>query len=774
MPDKAKKKIDKKGKKEPLVVHEYYTDCTKPDMLYGALVRGPVSSGTIVGISVPALPEGYAFFTARDIPGKNAMRTLASDTPVFCTERVSYFGEPVGIIVGPDEEAVYELTSKIEIEFDSATVESALRSVAKGYALPAVTLPKEKSESKKLLKIARAMHIDDPADTSVALTQTGSDASEKTEETVTERTAKTSEGESEALVEERTVQISEIVAERTVKTGCFLSEDKAKALFKNADYIVSGTWVQNTVQPSWPETNGAFCFMENGTLTVFAPTQWPLYLKSALSASLKIAEDRIVIKGTNTSGHDANGMWRNATLVIQASLASYLTGKPVKLSLSREEHKTFMKPGVSASVTCESAVSKEGDISATKISIEADVGYCNPFAQEIVDRLAIASCGAYDIPNISISAKARTSPSSPTSVFADIIDAQAFFAIENHVQQIAERLNMLPPELRIKNMRSSSKESSMPFTFRTGKADGVIAHAVKMSDYNRKYAAFKIDAAEKSDSPDTFFALPIRGIGMACAFGGSGYLNNELVTEKQKVSVTLEEDGTVTIHSPVPSAAISDIWTKLVSSLLKVPSSAVSISPEEQGGSDLPTPSSIYGSLSITTQLLHQCCTELEKKKAAKASLPITAKKGLPPAIKKLWNKENFSGIPFYTASFGCAVVEIELDPYTYKEHIKGIWITIDCGQVLELHAAENTIRIAIQQELAQLVKGESILCDGVHISFVQSDSPPSQIGNLVHSIIPAAFSAALSQALGFCIRELPYNAETMHPKTQNLSGENA
>ena len=188
----------------------------------------------------------------------------------------------------------------------------------------------------------------------------------------------------------------------------------------------------------------------------------------------------------------------------------------------------------------------------------------------------------------------------------------------------------------------------------------------------------------------------------------------------------------------------------------------------------MPTPSSIYGSLSITTQLLHQCCWELEKKKAAKQTLPITVKKGLPPAIKKLWNKENFSGIPFYTASFGCAVVEIELDPYTYKERIKGIWITIDCGQVLELRAAENTIRIAIQQELAQLVKGETILCDGVHISFVQSDSPPSQIGNLVHSIIPAAFSAALSQALGFCIRELPYNAETMHPKTQNLSGENA
>ena len=145
MPEKAKKKSDKKGKREPLLVYEYYTDCIKADMLYGALVRGPVSSGTIVGISVPELPEGYAFFTARDIPGKNAMRTLASDTPVFCTERVSYFGEPVGIIVGPDEETVYELTSKIEIAFDSATVESALRSVAKGYALPAVTLPKEKS-----------------------------------------------------------------------------------------------------------------------------------------------------------------------------------------------------------------------------------------------------------------------------------------------------------------------------------------------------------------------------------------------------------------------------------------------------------------------------------------------------------------------------------------------------------------------------------------------------------------------------------------------------
>ncbi|HAH60807.1 MAG TPA: hypothetical protein DCL73_01770 [Treponema sp.] len=743
MPKSTGKKVrSQKNIRIPLQVHDYYTDCSRAGMLYAALIRSPAASGTITNISIPQMPDGYFLYTARDIPGDNIVHTLNSDTPVFCADCVSYFGEPIGIIVGPDESEVYELTSEIEVTFDSSTLESALESVAKKYTRPVIRIPDsgQKPDSKRISEITRALN------SGTALNPQASPLPVK------------------PLFPSAAEKSSAITAQRIVKTGIF-SEDRQNAsddVFKSADFDIAETWIQDTEQPSWAETNGAFCFMENGIINIFTPTQWPNYLRKAVSHSLNIAEDKISIRETNSSGHTANGIWRNATLAIQTAVAAYLTGKPVKLTLSREEHQKYMKSGVPGKVHCRTAVMKDGSITAMQVDIVTDVGACNPFAQEILDRLVIAACNIYNVPNICITAKAVTSANPPTSIFPETTDSQSFFAVENHLQLIAAETNILPLDIRLKNICQDPKDIKMPFAFRTGKVENVFLNVITMSDFNRKYTTFRIDAKQHRGSEDTFFALPLRGIGLACAFDGSGYFGNDTFSGNQKIAVTLETDNTVTIHSLVPSPAVSEIWIKTVSTILKIPSSSVTITPDMELNDAIPIPDNIYSNISIMTQLLNNCCLEIEKKKAD-AVLPLTVKKGLTPSMKKLWNKSDFRGIPFHTTSFGAAVVETELDPYTFQEQIKGIWIVIDCGRILSTRAAENTIRLSVQQELRQLVADETIICDSIHISFVQSEANPGQIGELVHCIVPAAFSSALSQALGFRIRKLPCTAETIY-----------
>lgn len=746
MPEKnRKKKARSKNIRAPIQVHDYYTDCSRAGMLYASLIRSPAASGIITNISVPQMPDGYFLFTARDIPGDNVVHTLNTDTPVFCADSVSYFGEPIGIIAGPDESKVYDLTSEIEVTFDSSTQESALESVAKEDAQPAIRIPDagENADSKQIAEIAKAMNLDSsPAPLfpdGPALLQPAGDSS------------------------------TTATAERIVKTGIFSGsgQDSPDAFFKTADFDIEGTWIQDTEQPSWAETNGAFCFMESGVLNIFTPTQWPNYLRKAVSLCLKITDDKISIRETNSSGHNANGIWRNATLAIQTAVAAYLTGKPVKLTLSREEHQKYMKSGVPAKIRYRTAVMKDGSITALQADILIDVGSCNPFAQEILDRLVIAACSIYNVPNICISAKAVTSTNPPTSIFPEMIDSQSFFAVENQLQLIAEKTNILPLDIRLKNICKDQKDTKMPFTFRTGNVEDVLLNVITMSDFNRKYTTFRIDAKQHRSSEDTFFALPLRGIGLACAFDGSGYFGNDIFSSSQKISVTLEQNNTITIHSLVPSPAISEIWIKTVTSILKLPPSSVTITPDMELNDAVPIPDNIYSNISIMTLLLNHCCLEIEKKRSA-ATLPLTVKKGLTSSMKKLWNKNDFSGVPFHTTSFGAAVVETELDPYTFKERIKGIWIVIDCGQILSTRAAENTIRLSVQQELQQLVTDETIICDSVRISFVQSSANPGQIGELVHGIIPAAFSSALSQAFGSRIHKLPCTAETIYSQGGN------
>ena len=101
-------------------------------------------------------------------------------------------------------------------------------------------------------------------------------------------------------------------------------------------------------------------------------------------------------------------------------------------------------------------------------------------------------------------------------------------------------------------------------------------------------------------------------------------------------------------------------------------------------------------------------------------------------------------------------VVEVELDTYTYSEKIKGIWIAIDCGELFDEAAAQKSIKLEIQQELATLVKGKMVTCDQIKIQFIKSSHKSGQIGGLVHNSLPAAFSSALSLALTTQLTALP------------------
>ena len=122
----------------------------------------------------------------------------------------------------------------------------------------------------------------------------------------------------------------------------------------------------------------------------------------------------------------------------------------------------------------------------------------------------------------------------------------------------------------------------------------------------------------------------------------------------------------------------------------------------------------------------------------------------------KNWDKEAFKGTPFGPASFATAVVEVELDTYTYNERIKGIWLVIDCGELFDKAAALKAIRLEIQQQLEMLVRGKSIPCENISISFIQSKNKAGQIGELVRNTLPAAFSSALSLALATQLTRLP------------------
>ncbi len=726
----AAKKSEEKKLVRSLEASGFYSDAEKEGCLYAALVRSPAPSGKIKSITAPDLPEGYVLYTSKDLPGSKSITANKSLIKFFCYGNVSYSGEPVGIIFGPDEGMVHQLLDTVSINFDVENLESALNNV--------INNQEEASNMKEFIEQINEMPSLD---------------------TVIDK----------SHVEENT---SVVVAEREIKYGLYKRASLAQAdtkLFEKADFTSTDTWKERLLTPKWQETEGAFAYTEGEKIHVFAPTRWTGFTQKAVATALNIDEALVYIHKTKSPGIYPSGLARTTQLAVQVAAASWLSKKPVKLILSQYEQENFMVPGVITDITYRSALNKEGRLIALKINIDIDIGCSNPFAQEITDRIAIAATNYYKPENLYIHAQAHTSKNPPTSISMQIIESQAFFAIENEIQKLSNLSKIFPDELRLINTESPK---AFPFNIPTGEVQAVIQTALKNSDFNRKYASFHmeaIDRAEKDSKP--FFALPLRGIGLATAYIPSGYYGQTSFSNDAKLEVTLNADEKLQIHAIKPSDVIQDIWKTTAAEIIQIPKQNIQINSDFPYDQIPEQPEDSYCSISIMNELVKKCCNDIQKKRFHQP-LPLTAKRSAVMSSKTKFDKEKFSGTPYHTTSFITTVVEVELDTYTYNEKIKGIWVTVDCGELFDEAAALRTIKLEIQQELTMLVKGKTVLCDAINISFIQSSNRSGQVGGLIHNTLPAAFSSALSLALTTQLTEIPCTEDLLFQLIRDRTNE--
>lgn len=763
----ARKKVSrKKSRRTSYLSKDYFIDCFKDNMLYAALVRSPLSGGKITNINFSDIPEGYFFFSARDIPGKNFISTMGINTRVFCNEKVHYKGQPVGIVAGPDLEEVRRIADEIQITFDVTTIPSPeIQEVAQ--QLSHSENVKNSIPEANQSEMSKDSDIADIVDMVNVLPSL--DAMPKP----TKKSSYTQPSQIEDAVENINPgkHTERILAERTATAGFFAFTDDPQILndeFSLCPFDITSSWSMDEVCPNWVEPNGVFCYKEGQKINVLTTTQWSSYLSKNLSQVLNIDEEKIIIQKTLSQTENTSGIWRNATLAAQAAIASWITEKPVKLILTKEEQKTFFHPGVDTKIKIRSAVEADGTIKAVIVNIDCDAGYSNPFAQEIADRLAVAACSFYNPRHVIINVKIHSSDNPPTSIYSELIDSQAFFAMENHLQLIAEKTNILPEELRMKNICLIEREYKSPFKFRFNRPADTINAIVRQSDFNRKYSSYRLNAIEtQKEGGHTFFALPRRGIGLACAYDGSCFYGTNFSLAEHKIEVTLTEENKIVINAMNPSPSVSAIWKQLASSILEIDQNQIIINPEYETTEETYMPKSFCNDISIMAVLLKRACEDI-KKKREKEKLPITVKKTLSPAMKKQWNNKKFSGHPYQASSFGAAIVEVELNANTYQEKIKGIWIAIDCGEIYSIKSAENTVRLAVQQEMERIVQDTIVCNDSINISFINSKETPCQIGKLVHNLIPAAFSSALSMALAKKVSHIPCTEQELYELTKS------
>src|SRR6266478_6006339 len=99
---------------------KYAVDVTLPGMLWGKLLRSPISSGKIKRIDASkalALSGVRAVVTGEDCTGLKIGRRLY-DMPILADGRVRFVGEKVAAVAADDELIAEEALELIEVEYE--------------------------------------------------------------------------------------------------------------------------------------------------------------------------------------------------------------------------------------------------------------------------------------------------------------------------------------------------------------------------------------------------------------------------------------------------------------------------------------------------------------------------------------------------------------------------------------------------------------------------------------------------------------------------------
>ncbi len=223
--------------------------------------------------------------------------------------------------------------------------------------------------------------------------------------------------------------------------------------FREADLVVKERFTTGTSHSSPIETSGCISSFDhvNKGITIWVTTQSPLRMRAVLAETLGLRDNRIRVIAPDIGGGFGVKVEAYPIYVI-ATLLSYKSGRPVKAVLDRREdflctghrHLNIRYPEV--------AVRRDGRILGWKEKIVVDTGYICASGVSTVSKSCLIIPGAYKIDHVLIDAYCVYTHKGQCSANRGFGHPQSIFARERMMDMVAKELRMDPLELRLRNV----------------------------------------------------------------------------------------------------------------------------------------------------------------------------------------------------------------------------------------------------------------------------------------------------------------------------------
>ncbi|GIW51972.1 MAG: dehydrogenase [Gemmatimonadales bacterium] len=551
-----------------------------------------------------------------------------------------------------------------------------------------------------------------------------------------------------------------------------------------------------------------------GKLTLWSSTQTPHYVHRALSKVLQLPPSRIRVIACPNGGGFGGKSDPFSHEIVAAKLAM-VTGRPVKITLTREEvfychrgrHPTLM--------WVKAGVKRDGSVTALHFKSLLDGGAYGSYGVASTYYTGALQTVTYQVPRYKFQGARVFTNKPPCGPKRGHGTPQPRYALEIHLDKIAERLGMDPAELRLRHL--------VP-------PHSLTANYLRVGSMGLGECIRKV--VEGSGWREKFRKLPYgRGVGLACSsyICGAGlpiYWNN---LPQSGVQLKLDRGGGVTVY-----CGSTEIGQGSDSILAYVTAEVLGIDPFDiavvTADTDL-TPVDLGSYSSRVTLMTGNAAIQAAHKARDLLASAVAQKLDVRPSRLEFAGGRVFDvqdperGVAFAEAvqlaeaafgtictvgsytpppaagryrgagvgpspaySYSAAVAEVEVDPETGIVRVPTIWIAHDVGQCINPVTVIGQIEGSVYMGLGEALMEEMVyranrnlvhkipsmleykspttleMCDVV--TYLVEDPDPSgpfgakEVGQGPLLPVPPAIANAVYDAVGVRIDEIPITPE--------------
>ncbi len=237
----------------------------------------------------------------------------------------------------------------------------------------------------------------------------------------------------------------------------------AAAGFGHADVVIEREYTTQAVHQGYIEPHAALASAsEDGQVQLWSTTQGHFQVRGFCARLLNIETSQIRVTAT-----EIGGGFGGKTVVYLEPLAIRLSqkaGKPVKMTMTREEVFRASGPAPGGHVKVKIGATKDGRIVAGECIVKMQAG---AFPGSPVGPACMCSFACYDIDNMYIEGFDVVSNRPKVAAYRAPGAPISAWAVESTIDLLAQRLNMDPIELRLKNAAKKGTKTAYGVTFNT-------------------------------------------------------------------------------------------------------------------------------------------------------------------------------------------------------------------------------------------------------------------------------------------------------------------